>query len=87
MVVGGYQPLVVNRLITRTGRSAPRALYQRAYAGLRPRVPPEISPYKITSDFTGFNAGFMGFHGFSTGRRSSQHGESKADMTGAETVV
>eukprot|EP00956_Cyclotella_meneghiniana_P031586 scaffold83329_cov23-Cyclotella_meneghiniana.AAC.1 len=38
-----------------------------AKRGLRPWVPPKISPYKITSDFTGFNTGSMGFHGFQRG--------------------
>eukprot|EP00956_Cyclotella_meneghiniana_P008254 scaffold10980_cov81-Cyclotella_meneghiniana.AAC.2 len=37
-----------------------------------------ISPYKITSDFTGFNTGSVGFDGFSMGRRSSQHNTVKA---------
>eukprot|EP00956_Cyclotella_meneghiniana_P033054 scaffold92926_cov51-Cyclotella_meneghiniana.AAC.1 len=57
--------------------------------GCAPGCPPifHISPYKITSDFTGFNTGSVGFHRFSTGRRSSQHCESKVDMRGAETVV
>ena len=53
-------------------------------------MPPEISPYKITSDFTEFNAGAMGIHVFLTGRRSSPFTtlcESKEDMTGAEKVV
>eukprot|EP00956_Cyclotella_meneghiniana_P000607 scaffold666_cov48-Cyclotella_meneghiniana.AAC.5 len=49
--------------------------------------PRDFTICKITSYFTGFNTGSMGFHGFTTGCRSSQHCESKADMMGAETVA
>eukprot|EP00956_Cyclotella_meneghiniana_P032966 scaffold92456_cov63-Cyclotella_meneghiniana.AAC.5 len=32
-----------------------------AERGQSPQGAPEISPYKITSDFTGFSAGYTGF--------------------------